>query len=42
MLTTTVLTVVTVWMVLCAGALLVTTALCRSGHLEDDHWSTRT
>jgi hypothetical protein len=34
-----VLTVLSVWLVLSALALLVTTALCRSGHLEDEHWA---
>ncbi|MDP3712994.1 MAG: hypothetical protein Q8R60_11000 [Mycobacteriales bacterium] len=30
--------VLSLWLVLSVVALLLTAAICRSGHLEDEHW----
>lgn len=30
--------VLSLWLALSVVALLVTAAICRSGHLEDEHW----
>jgi hypothetical protein len=30
--------VLSFWLVLSVVALLLTAAICRSGHLEDEHW----
>lgn len=34
-----VLTVLTVWVLLSCVAALLMSAVCRSGHLEDEHWA---
>lgn len=33
-----IVTVLSVWVLLSFVALLLVTAVCRSGHLEDEHW----